>query len=262
MNYQEMVRSQAKTSEQRFVQMLAQDFNFAPKIAQVILAEAQSCLYGTSEQIRPGQVRVILVKRNVSHARPISETRTEEVTWTIDAGAEDREVQHQHGRQALRQVRIQRLVAEALEQNAVATQEDLAQALNVSVRTIKRDVVALQEQEIYLPTRGYLQGIGRGQTHKGQIVSRWLQGATYDQIASETHHSLTSVQRYIQTFVRVVQLDQQEFAQAQIALVVQIGLPLVQEYLAIYQQNDSVACRQRLQEQLQRFISGAEKGGL
>lgn len=262
MNYQEMVRSQAKTSQQRFVQMLAQDFNFAPKIAQVILAEAQSCLHGTSEQIRPGQVRVILVKRNVSHAHPMSETRTEEVTWTIDAGAEDREVQHQYGRQALRQVRIQRLVAEALEQNAVASQEDLAQALNISVRTIKRDVATLREQEIYLPTRGYLQGIGRGQTHKGQIVTRWLEGATYDQIASETHHSLTSVQRYIQTFVRVVELDQQDFAQAQIALVVQIGLPLVQEYLAIYQQNDSVACRQRLQEQLQRFISGAEKGGL
>ena len=48
MNYQEMVRSQAKTSQQRFVQMLAQDFNFAPKIAPVILAEAESCL-GSSE---------------------------------------------------------------------------------------------------------------------------------------------------------------------------------------------------------------------
>jgi hypothetical protein len=262
MNYQEMVRSQAKTPQQRFVQMLAQDFNFAPRIAQVILAEAQSYLHGSAGQLRPGQVRVILAKWNVSPARPLSQTETVEVTWTVDAGAEDREVQYQHGRQALRRVRIQRLLAEALAQNAVATQEDLAQVLNVSVRTIKRDFASLQEQEIYLPTRGYLQGIGRGQTHKGQIVTRWLQGATYDQIASETHHSLISVQRYVQTFVRVVELDQQGLAEAQIALVVQIGWPLVQEYLAIYHQNDSSACRQRLQEQLQRLTHGAQKGGL
>jgi hypothetical protein len=262
MNYQEMVRSQAKTPQQRFVQMLAQEFNFAPRIAQVILAEAQSCLHGSAGQLGPGQVRVILAKRNVSHARPMSQTETVEVTWSVDAGAEDREVQHQHGRQALRRVRIQRLLAEALEQNAVASQEDLAQVLNISVRTIKRDFARLQEQGVFLPTRGYLQGIGRGQTHKGQIVTRWLEGATYDQIASETYHCLISIQRYVKFFVRVVELHQQGFAESQIALVVQIGLPLVQEYLAIYHQNDTPACRQRLQEQLQRLTNGAEKGGL
>jgi hypothetical protein len=186
-----------------------------------------------------------------------------EVTWTVDAGAEDWQVQQQYGSQALRQVRILRLLDEAVEQGAVATQEDLARVLHASLRTIKRDCDALQKAGHYLPTRGNLQGIGRGQTHKGQIIQRWLRGETYDQIALNTHHCLASVQRYIKAFVQVIQLSQAGFADSQIAMVQQIGLPLVQEYLCIYQDNHTPACLERLAQQLQRFAqaSGAEKGG-
>ena len=56
-----------------------------------------------------------------------------------------------------------------------------------------------------MPSRGNLQGIGRGQTHKAQIIARWLQGETYDQIALHTHHALVSVQGYIGTFARVIE---------------------------------------------------------
>jgi hypothetical protein len=38
------------------------------------------------------------------------------VRWTINAGLEDQEVLHIHGRVALRRMRIQRLLDEALEQ--------------------------------------------------------------------------------------------------------------------------------------------------
>ena len=140
----------------------------------------------------------------------------------------------------------------------MASQEDLARVLQVSVRTIKRDIKALSEQGLYLPTRGNLHGIGRGQTHKAQIIQRWLQGQTYDQIALQTRHSNTAINRYVQTFVRVIELHQQDFADSQIALLLQIGVALVQEYLAVYVQNDQPACRERLKEQLQR-LSGADR---
>ena len=108
-------------------------------------------------------------------------------------------------------------------------------------------------QGIYLPTRGNLKGIGRGQTHKGLIVGRWLRGETYDQIARATHHSVISVQRYVQRFSRVIQLQQQGMAAEEIALLLQIGLPLVAEYLAIYEKHDTPFVRQRLAAQLQRL---------
>jgi len=260
MNQDEMTRLQAKTPEQRLLSMLQQEFNFPPKIAQAILAEAQDCLLGPPVSLRAGQMRVVLLKRDAPHGCALSQNSTIEVIWTIDAGAEDQEVLARHGLQAWRQVRIQRLLDEALAQRAVASQEDLARALQVSVRTIKRDCAALQAQGIYLPTRGHLQGIGRGQTHKAHIVGRWLRGETYDQVAWHTHHAVSCVRRYVQTFVRVVNLQQQGFSQTEMALLLQVSQPLLTEYLAVYEQHDSPFCRQRLQEQLTRLTNSAPQG--
>ena len=246
-------RLETKTSEQRFKQMLEQEFDFAPKIAQSILEEAQAHLVEPSERNGAGRQPVILAKREAGHGRPLRETELIQVCWTVDTGLEDRQVGQRYGQKALRQVRIQRLLLEALEQGAVASQEDLAQALQVTVRTIKRDFAQLQEQGLYLPSRGNLQGIGRGQTHKAQIISCWLQGATYDQIAQRTHHALNSIQRYIQTFVRVIDLHQQDFSDSQLAQLLQLGLPLVQEYLAVYHDHPQPDNQRRLQEQMIRL---------
>lgn len=253
MNNREMERLRAKTPEQRFLQVLEQEFHYAPKVAQAVLEEAQACLLGIPGLLRPGQVRVILTRYDAGHGRAVRDTPMTEVVWTVDAGLEDREVLQQHGRPALRQVRLQRLLDEALAQGAVATQEDLAQALHISLRTIKRDCIALQAQGVYLPTRGHLHGIGRGQTHKAQIVRLWLLGATYDQIARQTRHSLSAIQRYVQTFVRIVDLHRQGFSDSQIALLLSVGLPLVREYLAVYQQNATPECRERLAAQMERL---------
>ena len=262
MNEQATGRLQAKTPEKRFLQVLEQEFHYAPKVAQAVLEEAQVCLLGAPGPLRPGQVRVILTRYDARHGRALRDTPMAEVVWTVDAGLEDHQVLQQHGRLALRQVRIQRLLDEALAQGAVAAQEDLAQALHVSVRTIKRDCVALQAQGICLPTRGHLHGIGRGQTHKAQIVGHWLRAATYDQIARQTRHGVSAIQRYVQTFVRVVGLHQQGFSDSQVALLLNVGLTLVREYLAVYQQNATPECRERLIAQIERLgRAGSPKKG-
>lgn len=253
MNQDEIRRQQAKTREQQFLNLMEQEFNYSPKIAEAILAEAQACLLGQSVSLKPGQMRVMLLPREAPHGRALQQTVGQEVTWTVNAGQADQEVERQHGRVALRQVRIQRLLSEAVEQGAAASQEDLAGALQISVRTIKRDCDQLRQEGIYLPTRGNLKGIGRGQSHKAQIVCRWLQGETYDQVAYHTRHSLACIKRYLQTFVRVVQLQQKGFTPGEISLALQVGAALIKEYLAVYQQNDTPFCRQRLAEQLERL---------
>ena len=253
MDKSESQRLQAKSREQRFLNVMEQEFNFAPKIAQALLADAQDFLFGQSVHLKTGQMRVILLKRDAAHGRSLRELATKEVTLTVNAGKEDRQVENEHGPIALRRTRLQRLLHEAVEQGTVATQEDIASALHVSVRTIKRDCAALQEQDIFLPTRGNLQGIGRGQTHKSQIIGHWLRGETYDQIALQAQHSVTCIKRYVQMFVRVVQFHRKSFSLGEISLAVQIGEALVKEYLTIYQQNDTPFCRQRLNDQLKRF---------
>ena len=254
-------RLEAKTGRAQLSYILEEEFKFAPKIAAAIVAEAEMSLRVGGEE-KGGQKETVVVSRQAGHGRSLRETETVTIKWTIDAGEEDRQVWQDHGGKALRQVRVQRLLLEAVEQGGAASQEDLAQGLNVSVRTIKRDFEELQEQGIYLPSRGNLQGIGRGQTHKGQIIGRWLRGETYDQIALQTHHALVSVQRYIGTFVRVIDLHQQGFSESQISMLLQIGEALVKEYQAVYQSHDQLESRERLQEQLSRLKgqAGGKKG--
>jgi hypothetical protein len=255
MEQQTIERLQVKTPEQRFLSILENEFHEPPRVAQALLEEAQACLLGTAQHLRPGQTRVILARRDAGPGRGLTETPMTEVIWTLNAGLEDLDVQQRHGHAALRRVRILRLVNEALDQDAVATQEDLAHALTVSVRTVKRDCACLQAQGVEIPTRGNVQGIGRGQTHKAQIVGRWLRGETYDQITLHTRHSLSSIRRYVQTFARVVHLHRRGMADHQIAMLLGIGSSLVAEYLTIHRENDAPACRQRLEAQLKRLLT-------
>jgi len=253
MDKQTAQRLAAKTPEQRYLTVLEHDFGQPPPVAQAYLAEAQACLLGQGERLRPGQMCVILAQLDTGYGQALRETATTEVTWTVDAGQEDRQVLQAYGPVALRRVRIQRLLDEALAQHAAATQEDLAQVLQVSVRTVKRDCKALEAQGIYVPTRGKLKGVGRGQTHKAQIVGCWLRGETYDQIALHSHHSLSSIQRYVRAFARLVDLHQQGFADRDIALVLEMSVSLVQEYLSVYRQHDAPEYRAHLREQIERL---------
>jgi hypothetical protein len=247
----------AKTPQQHFLRELQEGFHYAPRVAQAILEEAQDHLLGDGNNLVAGQMCVLLAKRGAGHGRPLDETEMTEVVWTIDAGAEDLQVLEAHGSIALRRIRIQRLLDEALAQGAVATQEDLAWGLQTSVSTIKRDFAALGAEGVYLPSRGNLQGIGRGQTHKAQIVKLWLQGLTYDQIARRTRHALSSIKRYIGTFIRVVWLHRHNYSQEQIAHLLQIGDALTAEYLALCERYDTEQYRERLESCLER-ICGAE----
>lgn len=264
MDREEITRMEAKTAEHRFLDLLKNEFEFSTRMAEELLEEAQRHLLGKPEQIKPGQQRVILVSRQARHGSSLRETDKVEIVWTIDEGKADLEILAKQGPQALRRHRMQRLLQEALEQGAIACQEDLAKALQVTPRTIQRDFAALKANGEWLPSRGYIRGIGRGQTHKAKIVGRWLRGETYDQLVVHTHHSLASIQRYVQGFMCVVQLHQQGFIDAEVALLAQMSLPLVKEYLAVYQENDTPFCQERLNEQLQRQVKGktSKKGGL
>jgi DNA-binding SARP family transcriptional activator/predicted ATPase/DNA-binding transcriptional ArsR family regulator len=101
-------------------------------------------------QRHKGRVTVHLPRSGVPLGRPLREDETVVVTWTLAAPEDDAVAD----RVACRRHRILRLLHEAADQGAEATVDDLAAALDVSARTIKRDLAALRAAGHEAATRG------------------------------------------------------------------------------------------------------------
>ena len=263
-------RLMLKTPEAAFLHVLQEDFSFSLRVSQELVATAKEMLVGglPAAALRPGQVRQVVARLDAPFGPPLAETNKIEVTLTVDSGVEDAQVLGQEGREGLRRGRILRMTAEALEQGGVLTQEDLARALGVDARTIRRDAQALQAEGQLIHTRGRLKGVGRGQSHKVRIIELWLDREGYAKISRRVHHSLQSIKRYISTFQRIVALQQKGMALEEIAFLTRTSVRLVKDYLALYEEALAVPHRrEKLEEELARvmprrdtFPSG-EKGG-
>ena len=253
-----------KPPEASFLQVLQNEFNFSYREAREVVTVAREVLGldQPSGQVRPGQIRLVVASLKAPFGPPLRETERVEVTVTLDAGAEDAEVQ---AREALRRGRILRLLAEALEQGGVLTQEDLARALQVSRRTLERDVQVLRKEGHLIFSRGQLKGVGRGQTHKVKIIELWLNRQGYDQIARWVHHSPQAIKRYVHTFLRVVSLHRQSLTPSEMAFLVGASEKLVRDYLALYERAQGQPHQvSKLAEEIERVRGlnpAAEKGG-
>ena len=257
-----------KTPEASLLHILQEEFNLSYREACEVVSTASEVLGldRPTTQVRPGQVRLVVASLQAPIGPPLHATDRIEVTLTVDAGTEDAEVLAQQGRTALRGGRILRLVDEALEQGGVLTEEDLARVLQVTRRTIERDVRWLQAAGHHVQTRGQVKGSGRGQTHKVKIIECWLERQSYDRIALWAHHSLQAIKRYISTFLRVVTLHRQGHSPSEIAFLVNASQRLVKDYLALYEQVlKQPAWLAKLEEELTRvagLTEAAKKGAL
>lgn len=255
-------RLAVKTLDQRFRYELEAGFEMAPRVSQGVLELAKevfslnAVFTDGSGRLRPGQIRQVIAAAGAPHGCPLCHTAMVEVTWTLKAGEEDLDVLRQHDRITLRQVRILRLIDEALDQSGEPTQEDLANALGVCVRTIRSDIAALETEGYLVATRGKLRGVGRGQRHKVLIVELYLKRYTYTEIMRRTRHSAYAIKRYLQTFGRVVMLTRKGLSVSEIAYAVGISERLTQEYLDLYQRYDIPEYQDRLAEMVQ-MVSGS-----
>ena len=263
-------RLAVKTAAATFLQVLEKEFDFSQQLAQAILNAAQAELVGPigGDIVRPGQIRQVVASVKAPFGPPLAEAEKVTVTLTVAAGAEDAEVKERQGVEGQRQGRLLRIIEEALAQGGVLTQEDLAQALGVTRRTIIRDVKALKEEGHLVHTRGQLKGVGRGQTHKVRIIELWLDREGYDKIARWLHHSPQAIKRYVNAFLRIVTLHEKGTPAAEIAFLTQTTPRLVADYLAVYEGARAIPHRQeKLAEELARVnpagkVAGGEKKGV
>jgi len=263
-------RIQAKTRDSQLYEIFVNQFEFSPRTAQAAINTVKEIYelhrLDPDRLCETGQVIRQVISIKAKHGPRLRELPKVTVRLTVDAGAEDREVFRKYGAQGLREVQICRMAEEALEQGGVLTQEDLADILQVDVRTIRRTIKQLQQRGVRVQTRGQYHDIGPGISHKAWIVSLYLEYKTYSEIARTTRHTTTSIKRYITDFGRVVHCIQKGFNLAETAHIAGVSERLAREYTGLYLRYNTPEHAERLQDLIVKASPVTEnegqKGGL
>ena len=128
--------------------------------------------------------------------------------------------------------KVERWTQQAFDQGGLLSQLDLAVLLNVNEYTAGQYV--REYHSLFgkpLPTRGNIQLIGSGQTHKKEIITLYLKGYLVPTICQRTHHSKESVERYIRDFEAVKLLATKFDDPETISRLVRLSPSVVKQYI-------------------------------
>ena len=235
-NFQE--RMESKSIRASIINNISKDFNLAPILAEAYFNQIKEYFQAHSDiQLSSGQVHYLAIDDREPAGKPVSQCRKVSVLLTLHNPDEDLTTYKQKGLTGLRQARLLRLTKEASEQGALLSYEDIAFLLTTSVITIKRDVANLRRAGMTIPSRGWKHDMGRGTTHKTEILSLYLRGYQFSDIEKRTNHSEKAVQRYIQDFARIILLHQKSMSIDQIRIATGFSNRLINEYIHLFNDN-------------------------
>lgn len=228
-------RLKTKSVKNSIVNNIASDFNLTPILAEAYFNQIKDYFLQHAEvKLNSGQIHYLAIDDREPAGKPISLCKKISVSLTLHNPDEDLDVYKQKGLAGMRRHRILRITKEAIEQGAVLSYEDIAFILTTSVVTVKRDFANLRRQGLTIPSRGWRHDIGRGTTHKAQILELYLSGHQFSDIEKRTHHSETAVKRYIQDFAKIILLHSKKFSVDQIRISTGFSNRLINEYIALF----------------------------
>jgi tRNA(Leu) C34 or U34 (ribose-2'-O)-methylase TrmL len=250
-------RLDIKSLECLFSNLITEGTNCSPFESEIIVDKAKEIFaigeHAEGNILQPGQMIWTAIDINEPPGKALKHCKLRRITLTYINAKEDTEVRREYGTAAKRQQQILRMSVEAKDQQALLTQEDLAEILGSDVRTIRRDIHELNQQQICVPTRGQQKDIGPGVTHRVKAVLQFLQDKEPLEIARSIKHSLTAVERYIDTFCRVVYCQRKFRNNLKTAMVVGVSMATVNTYLELHADAcEDAAYRERISEIEQR----------
>jgi len=241
-------RLQSKTLDQQFVREIIHGLNCSPFESSAVLDTVHKVFgqyFETNNSIKHGQISLQVIAIEAKISQSISNSKLVTVTLTINNDEEDLEIRQKYGVIALRRHKIYRISHEAFDQGGLLTVEDLAfRIFNCGTRTICRDLEYFRKQGISIPLRSTVKDIGRTLSHKLLIIRLWAKGKEYSEIAKASCHSLNAIQNYIDKFKRTISLSKENYDVSQIAFLLKLSVPLVQQYIELYNQIDFIEHRE------------------
>ena len=229
-------RLKSKSIKNSIINNIARDFNLTPILAEAYFNQIKHYFSEHVQlELTSGQIHYLAVDDREPAGKPVQLCRKKSVRLTLHNPDEDLSVYKKTALSGLRQHRLLRISKEAIEQGALLSYEDIAFLLTSSVITIKRDIAYMRRQGLTIPSRGWRHDMGRGTTHKTQILELYLSGYQFSEIEKRTHHSETAVKRYIQDFCKIILLHFKNFSVDQIRISTGFSNRLIGEYIKLYE---------------------------
>ncbi len=194
--------------------------------------------YSDNSFIKPGQMvwHAVPIDEYPAKGKSIEQTKLIPVVLDIISDSDIDDMRKPIHHRELRLKRVERWTNQAYEQGAALSQLDLAVLLSVNEFTA--GIYVREYQSLYnrkLPTRGNIQLIGSGQTHKKEIISDYLCGYLVPSICQRTKHSKEAVERYIRDFEAVKLLASKFDDINTISLVTRLSKAVVNQYIDLLQ---------------------------
>lgn len=196
--------------------------------------------YTDNSFLKPGQIvwHAVPINELPQKGKSMAQTKLKPVILDVicEQDIEDMKTPLRH-----REVRVkkcERWTQQAYDQGALLAQLDLAMLLGVNEATAGEYV-----REFYstygrkLPTRGNIQLIGSGQTHKKEIVSLFLKGYLVPTICIKTNHSQEAVERYLRDFEAIRLLNQKFDDINTISIITRLSKRVVNQYIDLIPQD-------------------------
>ncbi|MHC4687665.1 MAG: DUF1670 domain-containing protein [Planctomycetota bacterium] len=240
---EKQARIERKTLEQAAIKQLVNGFSCSPFESRAILDMMQETFeqaWQSPAYLKPGQMMVMAISADEPAGKPLKECQFKPIVVTVHS-PEDEHLRHQLTKRRvipeLRRAKLCRIAAEAVAQDAYLTVEDMAnRILNCGERTLLQDLQILRAGGQEVPLRGQQQDIGRGISHKVQVIQLALQRKQPSEIARRLKHDIRSVERYLADFTAIARLLAEAWPLEQISFVRRVSLKLVREYQTLYHQ--------------------------
>ena len=190
--------------------------------------------YSDNSFIKPGQMvwHAVPIYEFPAKGKSIAQTKLKPVVLDIISDCDIEDMKKPLHHRELRLKRVERWTNQAYDQGAMLSQLDIGVLLSVNEFTVGKYV--REYQSVYnkrLPTRGNVQFIGRGQTHKKEILTDYLNGYLVPSICQRTKHSKDAVERYIRDFEAVKLLASKFDDINTISLVTRLSKSVVNQYI-------------------------------
>ena len=203
-------------------------------IEDILLLVETYYRYSDNSFIKPGQMvwHAVPIDEMPAKGKSMAQTKLIPVVLDIISNEDIEDMRKPIHHRELRIKRVERWTNQAFDQGATLSQLDLAVLLSVNEYTA--GCYVREYQSLYnrkLPTRGNIQQVGSGQTHKREIIADYLRGYLVPSICQRTNHSKDSVERYIRDFEAVKMLSSKFDDNNTISLVTRLSKSVVNQYL-------------------------------